>query len=175
MKKLYKNPIKFNLYFLMLFPLIFIIIGIISFFSEDVRQVFYAPASLLGYLTGELFSKFGAEEEKVSRAITDLLCTYQFSLTAYILLLGSDIFSFMLLKRGNIKAYIIITVTECILWFCVWTLFYIQIGFWNIYSVGLIAIMILFLFTTFIISNIIGKAISIKPKENDVEVIYEED
>lgn len=171
MKQLLKNPVKFNFLVLLLFPALFIVMGLMGFGYDTIKTAFLSPASAISYALGQLFESSDVPAEKVNKTIMGVIGSYQFCFVFYGIMTAVTI----LMKKleSNIKLYKTVTYIQYVIWLITWFLFYIQMGINLIYSKWVVLLAVMFLPTAFLIACGMGKTASVKNEEIVVE--YEEE
>lgn len=157
-----KNPIHFNLLVLTVIPIIFILIGVLSLFSETIQNIFFSPVYVYSYVTEKAADFFGADADAVCNTVFSLFYNYTTMFSFYFLILSGNIIVYYLHEQGMAGIY---KKAEMIFYIVLMLLLiptFIYTGVIFIDTFGLIFAVILFLPSMFLLSCGIGKTVSVK-------------
>ncbi len=161
-----KNPIRFNLLVLTVIPIIFILVGVLSLFSETIQNIFFSPVYVYSYVISKIADFFGGDADTVCNTAFSLFCNYTTMFGVYFLILSGNIIVYYLNEQGMTGIY---KKAEMIFYIVLMLLListFIYIGTICIKSVGLIFIILLFLPVMFVMSCGVGKTVSVENWNN---------
>ncbi len=173
MKKLLKDPIKYNLFFLTAFPVIFIILGLLSKFSDKAKTVFFAPVFVYTYIVERLEKIFGFDPQFLYDLSAKVFHSRFFWVILYIMLFALTVIACRFGLNEKTKAYKILSIFIYAVWFCLINSMFIRLGVLLINSAGIAVVLILFLPVNLLIATGIGKTVSVGKEKIIVE--YEEE
>lgn len=173
MKKFLKDPIKYNLFFLTAFPVIFIILGLLSKFSDKAKTIFFAPVFIYTYIVERLEKIFGFDPQFLYDLSADVFHSRLFWIILYIMLFVSAVISCRFGLNEKTRSYKILTIVVYAVWFCLINSVLIRVGVLLINSAAIAVVLILFLPVNLVIASGIGKTVSVRKEEIIVE--YEEE
>lgn len=157
-KAFFKNPKKFNLLFLSLLPVIFIMIGIISFSSEQATRIFFAADILYGGFLLDIMN--------INYIFSDVelyLLTFIFSA----LLLIGNIIAWRLYKRRFFRIYKCIEFIEYIIWTLIFMAVYFGLGIIYVCSPKIVLVIILYMLTLILLLYGMKRTAAVRVRKNE--------
>lgn len=157
-KAFFKNPKKFSLLFLSLLPVIFIMIGIISFSSEQATRIFFAADILYGGFLLDIMN--------INYIFSDVeLYSLTFIFSA--LLLIGNIIAWRLYKRRFFRIYKCIEFIEYIIWTLIFMAVYFGLGIIYVCSPKIVLVIILYILTLFLLLYGMKRTAAVRVRKNE--------